>query len=230
MSVLAISGLEVRYGKAVGVTRADLTVAEGECVGIVGPNGAGKSSVLRVASGLVAPAAGSVELFGSDVTKRPSPQRRGAVLVPEGRHVFPTLTVRENLLAGGYTLSRRDRPARLTELLERFPLLAERADRDAGLLSGGHQQVLAIARGLMSHPRLLMIDEFSLGLSPANIDAVAEVVSSIVATGVAALVVEQNPAVVRALCARVYLMKEGRTVGEFSGESSGSEIELSYIN
>ena len=224
--LLRVQGLTVRYGKSLAVDTIDLQVTPGECVGIVGPNGAGKSSTLKAIAGAVPVAAGTVELAGEAVQGRSTRHRlrRGLALVPEGRHVFPGLSVLDNLGAGGYASRQRDRVARVDEMLKRFPMLEEKKDTNAGLLSGGQQQVLAIARGLMSDPRCLLIDEFSLGLSPNVIAQVSALVSEVTAAGVSVLLVEQNPSIVESLCSRVYVMRERELESEFVLPAQAEEL------
>ena len=165
---LAVEDLAVSYGKRRAVEGVSLTVGRGEIVALLGANGSGKSTTLRTISGLVRPAQGRVLYEGRDITREPADRivAAGVGHVPEGRDVFVEFTVLENLLVGGHTVPRRDLAARLEDAFELFPVLRERRRQVAGTLSGGEQQMLAIARGLMSKPKILMFDEPSLGLSP----------------------------------------------------------------
>ncbi len=210
--LLAISGLVVRYGAVTAVRGIDLHVDEGEIVSIVGPNGAGKSSLISAVAGIVAPAAGTMMFGGKSLggIALEDVVGRGIALVPEGRHIFASLTVSENLLLGATT--RRDAkavPADIDRLFAMFPILAERRRQPAGLLSGGEQQQLAIARALLSRPRLVMLDEPSLGLAPTVVDRVYELLRTIREQGMTILLVEQNAERVFGVSDRVYVMSGG---------------------
>jgi branched-chain amino acid transport system ATP-binding protein len=221
--LLAVSGLVVRYGAITAVRGIDLEVADGETVGIVGPNGAGKTSLLSAIAGLVAPFAGRIAFAGAPLSgiALEDVVVRGVALVPEGRHIFAALTVRENLVLGATV--RRDAQA-VREDIERtfamFPILAERRHQPAGQLSGGEQQQLAIARALLSRPRLLMLDEPSLGLAPMIVDRIYELLRTIKGEGVTVLLVEQNAERVYAVSDRVYVMSGG----EFALSGDAAEI------
>jgi branched-chain amino acid transport system ATP-binding protein len=217
--MLEIHDLTVRYGRIAAVQGASLRVGEGELVGLVGPNGAGKSSTLKAVAGLVAPAEGTVEVDGEPVGT--SPIRAGIAYVPESRRIFGALTVEENLRLGATTRPRADRAAELRRMYERFPLLETRRRSGASDLSGGQQQILAIARALVSRPKLLLLDEPTLGLSPSMIDEVFAIVASLRDDGVTVLLVEQNTLRTLAVADRTYVMRPpGRIVFE------GSQAEL----
>ncbi len=193
--MLAVAGLSVRHGAVQAVTGLDLSVAAGQVVALLGANGAGKSSTLNCIAGLVPAAAGRVVLDGRDLTGA-APEalsRAGVALVPEGRRIFAGLTVAENLLMGGAShappATRRERRQAMEA---RFPILAERRHQKAGLLSGGEQQMLAIARALMAAPRLLLLDEPSLGLAPQMVDRVFDLIAALRDEGLTILLVEQN--------------------------------------
>src|ERR1700678_2728350 len=193
--LLVVSGLVVRYGAVTAVRGLNLEVADGETVGVVGPNGAGKTSLLSAIAGIVPPLAGHVTFAGVPLSGIAIEDvvGRGMALVPEGRHIFAALTVRENLLLGATV--RRDAQAvrhDMKRVFAMFPILAERRHHPAGQLSGGEQQQLAIARALLSRPRLLMLDEPSLGLAPTVVDRVYELLRTIREQAVTILLVEQN--------------------------------------
>ncbi|MEZ5669428.1 MAG: ABC transporter ATP-binding protein [Alphaproteobacteria bacterium] len=208
---LAIRGLVVRYGEAPAVDGLDLAVAPGEVLAVLGPNGAGKSTLIKAAMGLVDAAAGSVHVAGTDVSRLPAERRARAGLgyVPEGRRMFPGMTVRDNLLAG----ARGGRAAvaqRLAGVEALLPALAEKAAARAWTLSGGQQQMVAIGRALMTGPRVLLLDEPSLGLSPALVGDVMRHVARIAAAGTAVLLAEQNARAALAVAGRAVLLRRGR--------------------
>ena len=211
--MLRIADLRVNYGRVPALHGISLHVDAGEVVAMVGPNGAGKTTTLSAIFGLVDVAAGSVAFEGESLVGRTPEQilRRGLALVPEGRHIFGTLTVAENLQLG--TTARRDRSAAADDLdrvLARFPALRSYYDRSAGTLSGGEQQQLAIARALLSRPRLLLLDEPSLGLAPVVIDTVFDALEELRNDGVTILVVEQNAARAVEFADRAYILRSGR--------------------
>jgi branched-chain amino acid transport system ATP-binding protein len=212
---LEIESLDVRYGRVHAVRGASLAVADGEIVTVLGANGAGKSSLLKGILGLVPAAAGRVRLAGADVTNW-APARRlaqGITLVPEGRRILVGLTVEENLLMGAY--ARRDGAtvrAEIAAIYERFPNLGARRSLAASVLSGGEQQMLAIGRGLLARPRLMMLDEPSLGLSPRLVKELFALLGSLNRDGLSLLLVEQNTAMALAVAARAYVMELGRIV------------------
>jgi branched-chain amino acid transport system ATP-binding protein len=211
-SLLEVSGLEVRYGGIRAVRGVDLTVAEGELVCLIGANGAGKSSTLRAISGLAHTAAGTVRYAGRDLAGARAFERAraGLVMVPEGRGVFPQLTVDENLDMGAYARSDREIEADRERVFGLFPRLRERRGQTGGTLSGGEQQMLAIGRALMSRPKLLLLDEPSMGLAPIVVQLIFEVIHEINAGGVTCLLVEQNARAALALARRAYVMESGQ--------------------
>jgi branched-chain amino acid transport system ATP-binding protein len=210
--LLEVRGLKVSYGGINAVKGVDLDVAEGELVTLIGANGAGKTTTLKALAGLLRPAAGRIHYNGIDITARPAFElvRQGLALVPEGRGVFGQLTVEENLAMGAY--SRRDR-ARITTDFDRvyglLPRLAERRRQPGGTLSGGEQQMLAIGRALMSRPRMLLLDEPSMGLAPLIVQTIFETIRAITAEGVTLLLVEQNAKLALETCHRGYVMESG---------------------
>jgi branched-chain amino acid transport system ATP-binding protein len=210
--LLEVRGLKVSYGGINAVKGVDIDVAAGELVTLIGANGAGKTTTLKALAGLVKPAAGGILYNGTDITARPAFElvRHGLALVPEGRGVFGRLTVDENLAMGAY--SRRDK-ARITADFDRvyglLPRLAERRRQLAGTLSGGEQQMLAIGRALMSRPRLLLLDEPSMGLAPLMVQKIFETIRAIAADGATLLLVEQNARLALETCHRGYVMESG---------------------
>jgi branched-chain amino acid transport system ATP-binding protein len=209
--LLEVKGLQVAYGGIQAVKGIDLEVRDGELVTLIGANGAGKTTTLKALAGLIRPRAGRVQYNGRDVTGMPAHElvRLGLALVPEGRGVFGRLTIDENLAMGAYT--RRD--AGLASDFERaytlFPRLAERRRQLAGTLSGGEQQMLAISRALMSRPKLLLLDEPSMGLAPIMVQKIFETIRTIAAEGVTLLLVEQNAKLALEVCSRGYVMETG---------------------
>jgi branched-chain amino acid transport system ATP-binding protein len=222
VNLLEVVGLDVRYGGIRAVKGIDLVVAQGELVCLIGANGAGKSSALKAICGLLPAAAGSVRYDGMTLAGMPNHElpRRGLVMVPEGRGIFPQLSVAENLAMGAYW--RRDK-TNIARDMERgyalFPRLAERRSQSAGTLSGGEQQMLAIGRALMARPRLLLLDEPSMGLAPIFVQKVFEILRTIRADGVTILLVEQNARLALEAAGRAYVMESGTIA--FSGEAKG---------
>jgi branched-chain amino acid transport system ATP-binding protein len=217
--VLEAAGLTTRYGSIAALRNATLSVAAGEVVGLVGPNGAGKTTLLNTLAGLLSPASGTVTLDGKDVTST-SPDamlRAGVALVPEHRRLFANLTVEENLKIGGVTRSAAQRAEQMHEVTELFPVLRMKWGVAAGFLSGGEAQQLAIARALMSKPRLLMMDEPSLGLAPIIVDLVFDLIRRLRDEGVTLLVVEQNATRMLAVADRAYVLRSGEIVATGTG-------------
>ena len=214
-ALLQVQGLGVHYGGIEAVASLGLEVRQGERVTLIGANGAGKSSTLKALAGLVAASAGSIRYDGTDMRALPAWQRvgRGLCLVPEGRGVFSRLTIEENLLMGAYHRGSVPHLSReLDHIYGLLPRLHERRHQAAGTLSGGEQQMLAIGRALMARPRLLMLDEPSMGLAPLMVEKVFEVIRNIVAEGVTLLLVEQNARLALEMCDRAYVMESGRIV------------------
>jgi branched-chain amino acid transport system ATP-binding protein len=211
--MLEVEDLGVRYGAIRAVEGVSLRVGEGELVALLGANGAGKSSTLLAIAGALRPAGGRIRLAGEDVTGS-APERmvrRGVAMVPETRGIFPDLTVAEHLRLGGF-IHRRDMAgssALRARMLELFPVLAERAGQPAGTLSGGEQQMLVIARAMMARPRLLLLDEPSLGLAPTVVDRIFALIAELKRGGVTILLVEQNAAKALAIADRAYVMRLG---------------------
>jgi branched-chain amino acid transport system ATP-binding protein len=232
--MLEVRNATVTYGAAPAVSGVSLRLDEGELGVIVGPNGAGKTTLINAVAGLHPLAGGALLIAGRDLCRLPRHRYcdEGIALVPEGRRLFSTMSVRENLELGAY---RRFARARRAESLERvlgtFPVLRERLAAAAGTLSGGQQQMLAIARAMMARPRLLLLDEPSLGLAPSIVVELFRVVREINASGVAVLLVEQNVAMALELARRAYVLEEGRIVAEGApGELRGHpHIERAYL-
>jgi branched-chain amino acid transport system ATP-binding protein len=221
MSLLSLKDVRVSYGGIQAVKGISLEVNEGELVTLIGANGAGKSSTLKAIAGLHHAAGGSINYAGQEISALPSHEiaRCGLVLVPEGRGVFPSLTIAENLAMGAY--SRDDRAAIAADIEEKFtlfPRLKERARQTAGTLSGGEQQMLAIARALMARPRVLLLDEPSMGLAPIMVQKIFEVVRDIAKRGVTLLLIEQNARLALSISHRGYVMDGGLIT--LSGASS----------
>ena len=207
--MLRIEGLSSGYGSVEVLWDVELEVGKGEIVALVGSNGAGKTTLLRTISGLIEPSAGEV-VFEDETISGLRPEQivtRGIAHVPEGRHLFAGLTVRENLLAGGY--AHRD-GADIDQAVDLFPRLGERLSQLAGSLSGGEQQMCAIARGLMSRPKLLMIDELSLGLAPKLVDQIIDRLEAVASEGTALFVVEQDVDAALRIARRGYVLETGR--------------------
>jgi branched-chain amino acid transport system ATP-binding protein len=235
VALLEVDDLHVFYGNIEAIRGLSLRVEAGEMVAVLGSNGAGKTTTLRAISGLARPRSGAIRFMGSDIGRTPAHQivSRGLCQVPEGRRIFSTLTVAENLSLGGYLIrsnsselrSRRDR------VLETFPRLAERAGQMAGTLSGGEQQMLAIGRALMNDPKLLTLDEPSLGLSPMLARTILKIVRSFADRGVAVLVVEQNARQVLKVADRAYVLETGRIVLEGAARELAADerVQRAYL-
>src|SRR6202521_657261 len=227
-ALLAISGLRAGYASTEILRGVDLTVGPGEIVAVLGSNGAGKSTLNRTISGVLRPWRGSIR-FADAMIERERPAAivaRGLIHVPEGRRVFPNLTVRENLDLGAYRRARARREANRKKVLAIFPRLAERQRQRAGTLSGGEQQMLAIGRGLMAEPTLLILDEPSLGLSPLLVEELFALVARIHADGVAVMLVEQNVVQSLEIASRAYVLAEGQCIMSGAAAELGAYPEL----
>jgi branched-chain amino acid transport system ATP-binding protein len=209
--LLEVKALEVGYGGIRAVKGVDLEILEGELVCLIGANGAGKSTTLRAICGLLAPRAGSVRYSGADIAGVPIHElpRRGLVMVPEGRGIFAQLTVEENLAMGAYARSDAAVEQDLERQFETFPRLKERRAQTAGTLSGGEQQMLAIGRALMARPKLLLLDEPSMGLAPRLVAKIFDIVRAVARQGVTILLVEQNARLALEVASRGYVMESG---------------------
>jgi branched-chain amino acid transport system ATP-binding protein len=231
--MLEIVDLGVSYGQRRALEGVSLSVGEGEIVTLLGANGSGKSTTLRAISGLVRPQRGRIVYRGEDITRARADAIVAAGIghVPEGREIFPDFSVRENLLVGAHTVSRGEVDARVSAAWELFPALRERHAQRAGTLSGGEQQLLAIARALMARPRLLLLDEPSLGLAPRLTREIFRVVERINRTGVTVLLVEQNARRALAIAARGYVLETGRVAvaGTSASLAGDSRIRAAYL-
>ena len=231
--LLEIANLSSHYGRIRALDGVSLAVAEGELVSLVGANGAGKTTLLRTISGIRPASGGTVTFDGQDIT-RAAPDRRvrlGIVQVPEGRQVFAPMRVEENLLMGAYTRPRREHADALARQYEMFPALAEARNRQAGTLSGGQQQMLAVARALMSNPRLLLLDEPSLGLAPKLVDEVFDTIVRLREAGVTIFLVEQNAWKALSIADRGYVMETGEITLTDTGQAllTNDRVKAAYL-
>jgi branched-chain amino acid transport system ATP-binding protein len=230
--LLEVSGLDVRYGRNHAVRNFDLNIEAGEIVTVLGANGAGKSSLLKAIQGAVRVNAGIIRFDGVDVTTMgaPSRVRRGLVMVPEGRRIFVSLSVHENLQLGAYC-RRDDFSAELDAVYDRFPNLAQRRDMPASVLSGGEQQMLAIGRALLAKPKLMMLDEPSLGLSPILVRELFKLLEQLNTDGLTTLLVEQNTRMALKLANRGYILELGNLVmhGTPAELSADERLESAYL-
>ncbi len=234
MPLLEVEGIDVFYGEVQALWGVSLAVEQGEIVTLVGSNGAGKTTTIKTISGLLAPAVGTITFAGGRVDRMPAHRvvERGIAQVPEGRKLWPEMSVQENLELGAYTKeARRERARTLRRVYELFPRLAERRGQAAGTMSGGEQQMCAIGRGLTSLPKLLMLDEPSLGLSPILVAEGFAIVREINRDGVAALLVEQNVGHALELARRGYVLETGRVVLSGSGQEllNNPQVQSAYL-
>jgi len=231
--MLSVEKLKVSYGKVQALWDVTLSVPEGEIVALVGANGAGKTTLLKTISGLLRRQSGSILYDGSHIEDASPPEivKGGVVHVPEGRKLFPEMTVIDNLLMGAYTVPQAERPGRLEQIFAIFPILKERMKQVAGTLSGGEQQMVAIGRGLMAGPKLLMLDEPSLGLAPLFVEEVFHVVTEINRSGVTVLLVEQNTHHALTIAHRGYVMELGRIALSGTGEEllADGNVRKAYL-
>ena len=214
--MLEVNGLNVYYGLIHALHDVSFHVNEGEVVALIGANGAGKTTILHTVSGLLASKSGSVIFEGKDITKKPghSIVKLGMGHVPEGRRVFPGLTVAENLRMGAFTRPKSEISSSLEEVYEWFPRLDERKNQPAGTLSGGEQQMLAMGRAMMSKPRILLLDEPSMGLSPLFVGEVFKIIEKVSAAGTTVLLVEQNAKKALSIANRAYVLETGKIIKE----------------
>ncbi|MBF1726721.1 MAG: ABC transporter ATP-binding protein [Streptococcus sp.] len=232
--MLEVKNLSVHYGMIQAVRNVDFTVNEGEIVSLIGANGAGKSTILKTLSGLIHPSEGEIVYLGENIASTSAKKivEKGLVQVPEGRHVFPGLTVKENLELGAFL--RKDKEAiqkDMEDVFERFPILKERKDQDAQTLSGGEQQMLAMGRALMSRPKLLLLDEPSMGLAPIFIREIFKIIQEIQKTGTTVLLIEQNAKMALSISNRAYVLETGSVVLSGTGQEllESDEIQKAYL-
>jgi branched-chain amino acid transport system ATP-binding protein len=232
--VLSLSGVSASYGSVPAVANVSIEVGEGEAVGLLGANGAGKSTTLRAISGLVRLTSGTISFLGTNIATLPPYKitELGIAHVPEGRQVFPEMTVQENLEIGAYVpRAKVERRQSLDLVFGIFPVLAERRKQLAGTMSGGEQQMLAVGRGLMLKPRLLMLDEPSLGLAPVVTDTTFEKIREIHAMGTAILLVEQNVSRALGLVQRAYVLESGNVImhGSSAELANNKQVQAAYL-
>jgi branched-chain amino acid transport system ATP-binding protein len=234
MAMLEIKNLDVYYGVIQAVRAVSFDVNQGEVVSLIGANGAGKTSILRTISGLVRPAKGTIRFEGQEIQKTPAQKivANGLSQVPEGRHVFPGLSVLENLEMGAFLRKNREQNAQnLKHVFSRFPRLEERKNQDAATLSGGEQQMLAMGRALMSQPKLLLLDEPSMGLSPIFIQEIFEIIKEIQKQGTTVLLIEQNANIALSIADRGYVLETGEIILSGTGKEllASDEVRKAYL-
>ena len=234
MAMLEIKDLEVYYGMIQAIKGISFEVNEGEVIALIGANGAGKTTILHTISGLIAPKKGSITFEGQEITKIPAHKivENGLAQVPEGRRVFPSLSVLQNLKLGAYT--RKDKKEiedTLKMIYERFPRLEERKNQPAGTLSGGEQQMLAMGRALMSKPRIILMDEPSMGLSPIFVNEIFDIIKQVSASGTTVLLVEQNAKKALSIADRGYVLETGKIVkeGKASDLLNDEAVKKAYL-
>lgn len=230
--LLKVSGLCVNYGHIEALKDVSVEVRKGEICSIIGANGAGKSTFLKAVSALVKPLKGTIEFEGEELPKKPyKVVKKGVIHVPEGRRTFSGLTIEDNLLVGAYLSDK----SRIREDLERqydlFPILRERRNQFAGTLSGGEQQMLAVCRGLMSHPKILLLDEPSMGLAPIIVSQIYDIIQRIRESGITILLVEQNAKKALSICDYAYVLENGRIKLEGSGNDllNSDDVRKAYL-
>ncbi|WP_201356498.1 ABC transporter ATP-binding protein [Streptococcus suis] len=234
MAMLEVKNLSVNYGVIEAVKDVSFEVNEGEVVTLIGANGAGKTSILRTISGLVRPSAGTISFLGNEIQKVPARKivADGLSQIPEGRHVFAGLTVMENLEMGAFLRNNREEnQANLKKIFARFPRLEERKNQDAATLSGGEQQMLAMGRALMSQPKLLLLDEPSMGLAPIFIQEIFDIIQDIQKQGTTVLLIEQNANKALAIADRGYVLETGKVVLSGTGKEllASEEVKKAYL-
>ena len=232
--MLEVKNLSVHYGMIQAVRNVNFKVNEGEIVSLIGANGAGKSTILKTLSGLIHPSEGEILYLGENIASTSAKKivEKGLVQVPEGRHVFPGLTVKENLELGAFLRKDKEEIQKDMEaVFERFPILKERKDQDAQTLSGGEQQMLAMGRAVMSRPKLLLLDEPSMGLAPIFIREIFKIIQEIQKTGTTVLLIEQNAKMALSISNRAYVLETGSVVLSGTGQEllESDEIQKAYL-
>ncbi len=232
--MLKVKDLSVHYGMIQAVKEVNFEVNEGEIVSLIGANGAGKTTILKTISGLIKASKGKIEFQGRSIEKETSPKiaSGGLIQVPEGRHIFTGMTVMENLELGAFLYNdKKKNDAILATIFERFPILVERKNQDASTLSGGEQQMLAMGRALMSRPKLLLLDEPSMGLAPIFIREIFSIIKEINKQGTTILLIEQNAKMALGIADRGYVLETGKVVLEGTGNDllQSSEIQKAYL-
>ncbi len=235
--MLKLASVITYYGKIIALRGISLHVDEGEVVALIGPNGAGKTTALNTISGVISPKSGSIVFDGEEITGKPTEKlvERGLIQVPEGRQLFSDMTVYENLILGTYRRSRtakkREMQHDLEKVYEVFPILKERSEQMSGTLSGGEQQMLAIGRALMGRPRMLLLDEPSMGLAPLIVKEIFRVIAELGKEGTTVLIVEQNAKAALAIAEKAYVLETGRVVmqGPASELAENPEIQRAYL-
>ncbi|VTS37601.1 branched-chain amino acid transport ATP-binding protein [Streptococcus porcinus] len=234
MPMLSVEDLSINYGAIEAVKDVSFTVEEGEVVTLIGANGAGKTSILRTISGLIKPSKGNISFLGQSIEKLPARKivAQGLSQVPEGRHVFAGLTVMENLEMGAFLIKDKAENQRTLKMIfERFPRLEERKNQDAATLSGGEQQMLAMGRALMSKPKLLLLDEPSMGLAPIFINEIFDIIQDIQKQGMTVLLIEQNANKALSIANRAYVLETGKVVLSGSGSEllESDQVKKAYL-
>ena len=234
MAMLKVENLSIKYGSIEAVKNVSFEVNEGEVVTLIGANGAGKTSILRTISGLVRPTEGTISYLGNEIHKTSARKivAEGLAQVPEGRHVFAGLTVMENLEMGAFPHTKKEENAALLKkVFQRFPRLEERKNQDAATLSGGEQQMLAMGRALMSRPKLLLLDEPSMGLAPIFIQEIFDIIEDIKAQGTTVLLIEQNANKALSIADRGYVLETGKVVLSGTGKEllASDEVRKAYL-
>ena len=230
--MLKVYNANVYYGKIHAIKDVSFEVNQGEIVSLIGANGAGKSTILRTVSGLLRSRTGTISFLGNNIAGMPAHKivQNGLVQVPEGRRIFLQMTVMENLEMGAFTLKRPD-PAALDGVFQRFPRIKERSKQIAGTLSGGEQQMLAMGRALMSHPKMIMLDEPSMGLAPILVEEIFDIIAELHASGTTILLVEQNADMALKIADRAYILETGRVVLSGTGKelADSPEVRKAYL-
>ncbi len=234
MAMLEVNDLKVNYGMIQAIKGLSFHVEEGEVIALIGANGAGKTTILHTITGLLSPKSGSVVFDGTDITKIPAHKivSMGMAHVPEGRRVFANLSVLQNLKMGAYTRNdKQEMEETLQMIYKRFPRLEERQNQSAGTLSGGEQQMLAMGRALMSHPKIILMDEPSMGLSPIYVNEIFDIIQEVSKSGTTILLVEQNAKKALSIADRAYVLETGKIIldGEASSLLNDEAVKKAYL-